>query len=322
MEQANNKTQQFSPRERIADIDIMKCIFIILMVLFHLVYIGDSYPYAKKVVYTFHMTGFLLFSGYLMNIHKTWTAFAKTLFWYAIPYLIMEGGYILMAAALPIREHIDQLTPAVFLNKLLLHPLGPYWYLQTLIICGLTYFAVFRIPKLSLHSRFILLGGVFCVYAQWLHIISLSAGLYFLVGAILQQSHTPFNKLFQASPLALPVLTLLILFPTNLSSTYAGGIFIVYSVICTGMLMTQRLHGKTRTLLLFIGRNTLPVFLFSPIFTLLSKHLLPLVSIDSSGILFTFVALPLCLLGSFAIGWAMDAMHISPLFFGKKKVLV
>lgn len=322
MEQASSKTQQSSSRERIADIDIMKCIFIVLMVIFHLVYIGDSYPYAKKIVYTFHMTGFLLFSGYLMNIYKSWAAFAKTLLWYAIPYLVMEGGYILMAAVLPIREHIDQLTPAVFLDRLLLHPLGPYWYLQTLILCGLTYFAIFRIPKLSLHSRFLLLGGAFCVYAQWLHVISLSSGLYFLIGAILQQSHTPFNKLFQASPAALPVLALLILFPANLSSTYAGGIFIVYSVICTGMLLTKHLQGKTRALFLFIGRNTLPVFLFSPIFTLLSKHLLPLVSIDPSGILFMLAALPLCLLGSFAMGWAMDATHISPLFFGKKKVLV
>ena len=235
--------------------------------------------------------------------------------------LLKVVSVILMAAVLPIREHIDRLTPAVFLDRLLLHPLGPYWYLQNLILCGLTYFAIFRIPKLSLHSRFILIGGAFCAYAQCLHVISLSAGLYFLVGAILQQSHTPFNKLFQASPFALPVLALLILFPINLSSTYIGGIFIVYAVICTGMLLTKHLQGKTRTLLLFIGRNTLPIFLFSPIFTLLSKHLLPLTSIDPSGILFTFIALPLCILGSLAIGWAMDAMHISPLFFGKKQVL-
>ena len=33
-------------------------------------------------------------------------------------------------------EHIDNLTITVFLNKLLLHPLGPYWYLHTLVICG------------------------------------------------------------------------------------------------------------------------------------------------------------------------------------------
>ncbi|MDE6000375.1 MAG: acyltransferase, partial [Bacteroidaceae bacterium] len=230
-------------------------------------------------------------------------------------------GYIFMASMLPIREHIDKLTPAVFFDTLLLHPLGPYWYLQTLILCGFTYFAIFRIPKLSLHSRLIGLGLIFCVYAQWLHIISLSAGFYFLVGAIMQQTSLPFNKLFQPSPVALLAFTLLILSPINLSPIQVGGIFIVYSVICIGMLLTKHLRGEIREILLFIGRNTLPIFLFSPIFTLLSKHLLPLVSFDSSGILFIFVSLPVCLLGSFAIGWVIDSIHLSPLFFGKKKVL-
>lgn len=321
MEQVSS-TLSSNPRKRMDDIDIMKCIFIVLMVIFHLVYIGDSYPYVKKVVYTFHMTGFLLFSGYLMNIRKSWKDFAKTIVWYAIPYLIMECGYILMASMLPIREHIDKLTPVVFLDKLLLHPLGPYWYLQTLILCGLTYFTIFRIPKLSLHSRLISFGLILCVYAQWLHIISLSAGFYFLVGAIMKQAPLPFNKLFKPSPVALLAFALLILSPINLSPIQVGGIFIVYSVICIGMLLTKHLKGKTRAVLLFIGRNTLPVFLFSPIFTLLSKHLLPLVSFDSFGILFILASLPVCLLGSFAIGWVMDSIHLSPLFFGKKKVLV
>lgn len=322
MEQVSSNTGASNPRKRMDDIDIMKCIFIVLMVIFHLVYIGDSYPYVKKVVYTFHMTGFLLFSGYLMNIRKSWKDFAKTLMWYAIPYLIMECGYILMASMLPIREHIDKLTPAVFFDTLLLHPLGPYWYLQTLILCGFTYFAIFRTPpKFSLHSRLIGLGLILYVYAQWLHIISLSAGFYFLVGAIMQQAPLPFNKLFQPSPMALLAFALLILSPINLSPIQVGGIFIVYSVICIGMLLTKHLRGKTRATLLFIGRNTLPIFLFSPIFTLLSKHLLPLVSFDSSGILFILVSLPVCLLGSFAIGWVMDSIHLSPLFFGKRKVL-
>ena len=48
---------------RIRQIDFFKGVFILLMVTFHLIYIGDSYHYAKQVVYTFNMTGFLLVSG-------------------------------------------------------------------------------------------------------------------------------------------------------------------------------------------------------------------------------------------------------------------
>lgn len=40
------------------------------MVVFHLAYIGDEYPYVKQVVYTFHMPAFLIISGYLANIRK------------------------------------------------------------------------------------------------------------------------------------------------------------------------------------------------------------------------------------------------------------
>ena len=53
---------------RVKELDFLKCIFIILMIIFHLVYIGDSYPYAKQVVYTFHMSAFLVISGYLNNV--------------------------------------------------------------------------------------------------------------------------------------------------------------------------------------------------------------------------------------------------------------
>ena len=45
---------------RVKEIDYLKCIFITLMIIFHLVYIGDKYPYAKQIVYTFHMSAFLI----------------------------------------------------------------------------------------------------------------------------------------------------------------------------------------------------------------------------------------------------------------------
>ena len=57
-------------QNRVREIDYLKCVFIVLMVVFHLVYVGDKFPYAKQVVYTFHMPAFLLISGYLANMDK------------------------------------------------------------------------------------------------------------------------------------------------------------------------------------------------------------------------------------------------------------
>ena len=136
-------------KQRIKEIDYLKCTFILLMIVFHLVYIGDKYPYAKQLVYTFHMPAFLIISGYLMNINKSLRAFLHTMVWIFIPYAIMESGYIVMSAILPVRERVEELSFGVWIEKLLLHPLGPYWYLHTLMVCGITYFAVDRLTRKS-----------------------------------------------------------------------------------------------------------------------------------------------------------------------------
>ena len=95
--------QLHKAKPRVEELDFLKCVFITLMIAFHLVYIGNTYPVAKQYVYTFHMPGFLLVSGYLFNVRKSWSALGKTLLWIFIPYAIMESSYTLMAALLPIR---------------------------------------------------------------------------------------------------------------------------------------------------------------------------------------------------------------------------
>ena len=70
---------------RIKELDYLKSILILLMVAFHLVYIGDKYPYIKQIVYTFHMPAFLIISGYLTNVQKDIRSFMKKL-WKQVTY--------------------------------------------------------------------------------------------------------------------------------------------------------------------------------------------------------------------------------------------
>ena len=130
-------TPPTKPQTRILELDYLKCVFILLMIVFHLVYIGNRYPVAKAFVYTFHMPGFLIISGYLLHVQKPVPQFLRYIQWIFVPYLLMESGYVVMASILPIREHIQQLSFGLFLDKLFLHPLGPYWYLHTLMLCGI-----------------------------------------------------------------------------------------------------------------------------------------------------------------------------------------
>ena len=299
---------------RIDELDYLKGIMIVLMISFHLVYIGDSYPYAKQVVYTFHMPVFLVISGYLMNMRKEPRRFLEMMLWFAVPYVVMESGYTVMASLLPIREHINHLTPAVFAEKLFLHPLGPYWYLHTLMLCGLTCYAVFhRDWRMGLLSRYILTGLLFAAYAH-LGIVSLSLSLYFLAGVIVQQSSLTFLQVFRSSPWAVLPVILLATCPENLNHGTAGGALIVYLVMSTCLAVYPYLGKKIGDVLLFLGRNTLPLFLFSPIFTILCKPLVPLLSFDPTGLLFLAVSLVICITGSMAICWVMTRRKWTNIF--------
>lgn len=152
---------------RVKEIDYLKCIFITLMIIFHLVYIGDKYPYAKQIVYTFHMSAFLIISGYLANNRKDARSFLRKFLWIFIPYACMEAAYTVMSHFLPVRESVDAITPTVLLDKIFLHPMGPYWYLHTLILCSLIYYITFRYVRLSVVSRLVVTGVCLFALSHW-----------------------------------------------------------------------------------------------------------------------------------------------------------
>jgi len=310
LETPDNKSNK---SHRIDELDYLKCIMIVLMISFHLAYFSATYPYAHEVVYTFHMPVFLLISGFLMNMLKAPRQFLTMMFWLAVPYFIMESGYTVLASMLPINEHIDNLSPAVFAEKLFLHPIGPYWYLHMLILCGLTCYGVLRISKLSLISRYILIGLLFALYAH-LGILSLSKSFYFLTGVIISRSSFDFLQVFRPSFLAIPALAILCSYPANLHNSTAGGILIVYLAISTCLAFYPYVTGKLRSGMLFVGRNTLPVFLFSPIFTFLCKPLIPILSFDPTALLFLIASLTICLSGSLALAWLMTRWKWTNIF--------
>ena len=332
---------------RITELDYLKGIMILLMISFHLVYIGDSYPYAKRVVYTFHMPIFLLISGYLQNSGKPARQFLRTMLWYAVPYVIMESGYTIMASLLPIREHIDHLTLTVFLEKLFVHPLGPYWYLHTLILCATTFYAVHRLmPRFSV-SQFILTGILYSLYAR-VGILSLPASFYFLAGVIIRHHLSPLlhhpsatvpnvsssgsdphptlisfpKRRLICALLSLLALLLLISHPSSLDSYSVGSVLIVCLVITMCLAFKPYLGEMINRTLILLGRNTLCLFLFSPIFTILCKQLVPLLSFDPTGMIFLVLSLTICTVGSLCISRLIDICRLSPYIFGKERITI
>lgn len=306
---------------RIKELDYLKSILILLMVAFHLVYIGDKYPYIKQIVYTFHMPAFLIISGYLTNVQKDIRSFMKKLLWIFIPYLCMETGYVLMSHILPVRENVPEISSSILLHKIFIKPLGPYWYLHTLIICSLLYYLAFRYTRMKIISQVIILGlGLFAV-SYWGGIIVLANAIYFLAGVIIKQSKLPFIRIFQPSLLALVPMILLCCFPDNLNRGILAGITITYLAIIISLYAHSYLSKGIRQCSYFIGRNTLVIFLFSPLFTILCKMFLSFLFFEPTGILFMIISVAITVSGCIVIAWSMDKLHFSRFFFGQDAIL-
>lgn len=306
---------------RIKELDYLKSILILLMVAFHLVYIGDKYPYIKQIVYTFHMPAFLIISGYLTNVQKDIRSFMRKLLWIFIPYLCLETGYVLMSHILPVRENVPEISSSILLHKIFIKPLGPYWYLHTLIICSLLYYLTFRYTRMKTISQAILLGlGLFAV-SYWGGIIVLANAIYFLAGVIIKQSKLPFIRIFQPSLLALVPMILLCCFPDNLNRGTLAGITITYLAIIISLYAHSYLSKGIRQCSYFIGRNTLVIFLFSPLFTILCKMFLPFLFFEPTGILFMIISVAITVSGCIIIAWSLDKLRFSRFFFGQDAIL-
>lgn len=311
-------------KKRIEELDFLKCVFIILMIVFHLVYIGDKYPYAKQLVYTFHMPAFLLISGYLVSISKKPLAFFRTMGWIFVPYAVMESGYMVMSSILPVRDGVDELSLTVWTDKLFLHPLGPYWYLHTLMLCSTTYYLLDRVGRRWLKNTLsfsIVLALCLAVESTVLHISSLPHVLYFWGGIMLRRCNLSFTGFFKTSWWGILPFIWLSANEQNLNCFTWGGMAMVYLAISMGLTVYPFISGKLRDACLYIGRNTFVILVFSPIFTVITKSFVSFFSFDASGMCFLIVSVGFVLAGSFLIAWCMDRCKVSRFFWGKERML-
>lgn len=106
----------------------------------------------------------------------------------------METGYVVMSSILPVRESVGHLSVSLWLDKLFLHPLGPYWYLHTLMLCGLTYWGVDKLAGRwnRTVSVLILLALCYAVLSA-LGVLSLINALYFMAGVALKRTTMDFR---------------------------------------------------------------------------------------------------------------------------------
>ncbi len=324
-------------KQRNTDIDWIRAILIILMILIHIVSFGNAYPQLKAGILSFMMPTFLIITGYLVNIEKSPKEMGRYLMCLALPYVIMVTGFSVLSYFMPVRDGITELSLSQICEKIFVTSIGPYWFIQTMIICGILYYVSFKgaiwgtlrqgKTTMSTTTSLFIFATLLLLLSKT-PALSPSAATYYFIGAVLRQCHIGFDRIFRPSPVAL----LLWINLLGLEEWYDWGtLAIVFSCwCCISSLMwihslINRLQDnasvrKTEDTLLYIGRNTLPIYLFHPIFTMAAKFYHPLFNWDRSEICFALVTIFIAIAGSIGIAKMMEKTHLAYLF-GKGKML-
>ncbi len=316
----SNKRQQ--TKERIPQLDFLKGIFILLMVIFHLALIEETYPLLRNAVYTFHMSAFLIISGYLANIDKRPAEFGHGLLRILIPYVLFEALYILMqyflGGSLGAHNAIGQLTTGDFIMRIATQPTGPYWYLHTLIICIVVYWLIYRLLRVDGLGGLALIGLILYGLSLIIEGLNWSNIIYFIIGVFIMRLGKNFMDVISPSWLSFLPLIALFYFPENYNSGTLAGLTITVLVISVLLALYPLCLNSIKSFFTYIGRNSLAIVLFSPIFTIITKQFSPWFDFDPTALCFLIVSLTFVVGGCLASAWLSDKLTLSQFVFLKK----
>ncbi len=309
-------------KERIPQLDYLKGIFILLMVTFHLSLTEQTYPVLYKAVYTFHMSAFLVISGYLANVDKRPAEFARSVLRLALPYVLFESLYILMeyffGGSLGAHNAIGQLTCTDFVMRIATMPSGPYWYLHTLAIGMTVYWLIYRVFRLQGIGGLAVMGLILYGCSLVIEGLDWSNVIFFLIGVFIMRLGKSILEVITPSWLALLPLVVLFWFPANYERGSLAGIAITVLVISLLLAVYPHCLKAARNMLCHVGRNSLAIVVFSPIFTVLTKQVSPLFDFDPSAVCFTIASLALVVAGCLGCAWLSDRLALSRWIFFKK----
>lgn len=306
-------------KERIPQLDYLKGIFILLMVIFHLALVEETYPVLREAVYTFHMSAFLIISGYLANVDRPLGKFCHSLLRLVVPYVLFESLYILMqyyvGGSLGAHNAISNLTVTDFLLRVATQPTGPYWYIHTLVICLAVYWLIYRTLHLDGIGGLAIMGVILYGASLVIEGLDWSNVIYFMIGLFIMRSGKTFMGVITPSWLAVVPLVVLFWFPENYDRGTLAGVAITMLVISL-LLASYPYCGRVVSgTLAYIGRNSLAIVIFSPIFTLATKQVAPFFSFDSTALSFMVVALVFIVVACLVCAWLADTLRVSRFIF-------
>ncbi len=294
----------------------MRAVLITMMILVHIVYFGEMYPGIKYGILSFMMPAFLVITGYLVNINKTLSKFVKYILQIFVPYAIMVTGFSILSYFLPVNDGLTELSVMAVLNKIFITSIGPYWFLQTIMVCGIIYYAVFKLMKrCSMMSRLSVTALLMMCAGMFTPVVTFKSVIFYFIGVMIRCYGSSISEIFRPSAFSILPFALIVAFP----NLYDWGLISVMAKVYffLSFLAYAERYASHRWIT-YIGMNTLPIYLFHPIFTMAAKYYRPIFSFDDSRITYAVFTVIIALAGSLAIAWTLDKTHLSRLFYKEK----
>ena len=309
------------------NIDYQRSVLICMVVMIHIVNFSTLYPDVKNFINFFFMKAFLLITGYLVNIQKTRKEFATYIVKILVPYLIMVLSYAIMSLFLPVRDGIGEFTVPTILNTVFVTSIGPYWFLHTMMVCGVVYYISFHgignffhgIDKLGTTGKLCVFATLLMLISQYTPLLNATHAAFYFMGACLRLSGKHLDEIIKPS-----LWSVLPFVAIACYSDYESWKFLSVTVLALSFLsfvpkLIQKISSKKVLQAIgFVGRNTLPIYLFHPIFTMGAKYALPLFRFDQTGGLHVIFTIVMSVVGSIAIAAFLDKYRLSCIFARKQ----
>ncbi len=182
-------------------IDYQRAVLICLVIVVHTVHFTTLHPSLKAFINSFFMQAFLLVTGYLVKVERTPLEFARYLGKIALPYAIMVTGYAYVSTLTPVSDGIRELTPATLAHVVLVAPLGPYWFLHTMIVCGALYYVSFRLlRRFGTAARLCVFATLLLLVAGLTPLLSATHAAFYALGVAVRLTGKRIDELLAPSP--------------------------------------------------------------------------------------------------------------------------
>lgn len=304
--------------KRIQEIDMAKGILILLMVAFHIEFFNTKYPDACSIIYAFIMPGFLLISGYLFSVNKEPRKFMKSISGIVVPYIFFEIVYLLGIGMLG--KYIGSSNTfdggvLALLSKIAFSPSGTYWYLHTMAICLTACYLVNRYVMKGL-SGILISSAILYALSVGIEGLKWEDIIYFIIGALFRNANFVINERLK-SPISILCFVLIIIFSNDISRDSVSGIGLSLTFLGFAFDLKDRIPECISNYISYIGRNSLAIVLFSPLFTVTAKFCAPFFAFDDTRILGTICCLSMITALCLFFAMLFDKLTLSRIIGGK-----